>query len=133
MPFNAKLGLAACLGCLTLVGTLAAFQLPPFREYPGVEYRLGEIRLPPDYQEKTEWTFARLMYPQAPGGRYGRGGGFGGRGGRGGGNWTEGNSMWTQDYPRADRHFAEALRRLTRIHGRSVEQPINLDNGTVFD
>jgi len=41
--------------------------------------------------------------------------------------------MWTQDYPRADRHFSEALRRLTRIHGRSVEQPINLDDGAVYD
>jgi hypothetical protein len=142
MPFNAKLGLAACLtGVIlvgvTLVGTLYASQVPPFREYPGVEYKLGEIPLPPDYQEQTEWTFARLMYPQAPGGRYGRGGGYGnngGRGGRGGGGvWTEGNSIWTQDYPRADRHFSEALRRLTRIHGRSVEQPINLDDRTVYE
>jgi hypothetical protein len=71
------------------------------------------------------------MYPQAPGGRYGRSRGFGGRGG--GGLWTEGNSIWTQDYPRADRHFAEAVRRLTRIHTRSVEQPINLDDGAVYD
>ncbi len=130
MPLNAKLGLAAWLAGVTLIGSLYAFQVPPFREYPGVEYELGEIPLPPDYQEQTEWSFARLMYPQAPGGRYGRGGG---RGGRGGGSWAEGNSIWTQDYPRADRHFSEALRRLTRIHSRSVEQPINLDEGTVYD
>jgi uncharacterized protein DUF4159 len=130
MLFNAKLGLAACLA-VTLVGALYAFQVPPFREYPGVEYELGEIPLPPDYQEQTEWTFARLMYPQAAGGRYGR---LGGRGGRGGGGvWTEGNSIWTQDYPRADRHFSEALRRLTRIQGRSVEQPINLNDGNVYE
>jgi hypothetical protein len=38
-------------------------------------------------------------------------------------------SSWTQDYPRADRHFLLALRRLTRIHVRSVEQPVNLDDG----
>ncbi len=37
--------------------------------------------------------------------------------------------MWTQDYPRADRHFAQAMRRLTRIHVRSTEQPVNLDDG----
>ena len=139
MPFNAKLGLAASLAAVTaagvtLVGTLFALQVPQFREYPGVEYELGEIPLPPDYQEQTEWTFARLMYPQAAGGRYGRLGGYGGRGGRGGGGvWTEGNSIWTQDYPRADRHFSEALRRLTRIHGRSVEQSINLNDGNVYD
>ena len=115
-----------------LLGSLWAFQAP-FREYPGVEYRLGDIPLPQDYQEKTEWAFARLMYPPAPGGRYGRGFGYG-YGYRGGSSyWTEGNSIWTQDYPRADRHFVQALRRLTRIHVRSVEQPINLDDGSVYD
>jgi hypothetical protein len=41
--------------------------------------------------------------------------------------------MWTQDYPRADRHFVLALRRLTRLHVRSVEQPVNLDEGGVGD
>jgi len=63
---RAKSGLAMCLTGIALVlltGTLFAFQLPPFREYPGVEYRLGDIPLPPDYREKNEWTFARLMYP----------------------------------------------------------------------
>jgi hypothetical protein len=113
-----------------LLGSLYAFQ-QPFREYPGVEYRLGDIPLPPDWQEKTEWTFARLMYPPAPGGRYGRGYGF--RGMRGNGDWTEGNTIWTQDYPRADRHFVQAVRRLTRIHVRSVEQPVNLNDGSVYD
>jgi hypothetical protein len=117
---------------LVLLGTLYAFQAP-FREYPGVEYRLGDIPLPADYQEKSEWTFARLMYPPAPGGRYGRSFGYGGYGYRGAGHWTEGNSIWTQDYPRADRHFVQAVRRLTRIQVRSVEQPINLDDGSVYD
>src|SRR5206468_2259322 len=85
---------------------------------------------PPDWEEKTEWAFARLMYPQAAG--YGRG--FGrGYGRYGSGNWLEGYTMWTQDYPRADRHFSLAVRRLTRIHVRSVEQPINLDEREQFD
>jgi len=112
---------------VAFLGTLPALQLP-FREFPGVEYRLGDIPLPSDWQEKTEWAFARLMYPPAAGGRYGRGYGF-----RWGGRWTEGNSIWTQDYPRADRHFVQALRRLTRIQVRSVEQPVNLDEGAVYD
>ena len=115
---------------LALLGMLYGFQLP-FREFPGVEYRLGDIPLPPDFQEKTEWAFARLMYPQSPFGRGGRGFGF--RGFGGGGQWTQGNTMWTQDYPRADRHFVQALRRLTRLHVRSVEQPVNLDEGGVGD
>ena len=106
-------------GVVTLLGALYAFQ-QPFREYPGVEY--NNFPLPSDYQEKTEWTFSRLMYPQISG-RYG----FGYR--RYGGDWRRGLSMWTQDYPRADRHFLQAMRRLTRIHTRSVEQPVNLDDG----
>jgi hypothetical protein len=104
-------------GAVVLLGALYAFQ-QPFREYPGVEY--SDFPLPPDYQEKTEWTFARLMYPQING----RGFGF-----RSGGDWRHGLSMWTQDYPRADRHFLRAVRRLTRIHTRSVEQPVNLEDG----
>jgi hypothetical protein len=37
-------------------------------------------------------------------------------------------SSWTQDYPRADRHFLTAVMRLTRIDARPVEQPVNLDD-----
>jgi hypothetical protein len=124
MTLRMSFGLGAVLA---LIGTLSAFQLP-FREFPGVEYRLGDIPMPADALERTEWTFARLMYPPAPRGRYGRGFGF-----RGGGVWTDGNSIWTQDYPRADRHFSLAVRRLTRLHVRSVEQPVNLDEGGEFD
>jgi hypothetical protein len=116
-------------GCAALIGSLLAFQRP-FREFPGVEYRVGDIPLPPDYQEKTEWAFARLMYPPAPGGRYG---GFRGFGRNGYGDWTQGNAIWTQDFPRADRHFVQAVRRLTRLQVRSVEQPVNLDEGDAYD
>jgi hypothetical protein len=106
-----------CGGLLLLSGVYAWQQ--PFREYPGVEY--DNFPLPPDYQEKTEWAFARLMYPPFSGGR-----GYGYRYRR---DWTLGASNWTIDYPRSDRHFAQALRRLTRVHARSVEQPVNLDDG----
>ncbi len=121
---------ASCFSAgLVLLGALYAFQLP-FREYPGVEYRIGDIPLPPDAFEKTEWTFARLMYPPAPyRGGFANGGFYRFRGG----DWTRGYAMWTQDYPRADRHFVAALRRLTRIHVRSVEQPVNLDDREVYD
>jgi hypothetical protein len=106
------------IACATVcIGTLFAFQRP-FREYPGVEY--DGMPLPSDWQEKTEWAFARLMYPPGPNDGYA---------GRFDGDWREGLSLWTQDYPRADRHFSAALRRLTRIHVRSVEQPVNLDDG----
>jgi hypothetical protein len=106
-------------GGVIFVVSLVAFQ-KPFRQYPGVEYE--DFPIPPDWQEKTEWAFARLMYPQIRGR-------FSGFGAYGNGEWTHGYSMWTQDYPRADRHFSQAVRRLTRIHARSVEQPVNLDDG----
>jgi len=112
-------------GTVAALGSLCAFQIP-FREFPGVEYRIGDIPLPSDWSEKTEWAFARLMYPPY---RYARYGGYR----FGGGQWTQGFSIWTQDYPRADRHFVQALRRLTRLHVRSVEQPVNLDEGDVYD
>ena len=102
-------------GSVLLLSAAAAFQRP-FREYPGVEYE--NFPLPPDYQEKTEWAFARLMYPP-----------IAGYGWRSRGDWTQGASNWTIDYPRSDRHFSAALRRLTRVHVRSVEQPVNLDDG----
>jgi hypothetical protein len=99
-----------------LLGVLYAQR--PFRQYPSIEY--GEsVPLPRDWQRSSEWVFARLMYPQGPldGYRYDTG------------DWRKGLSLWTQDYPRADRAFAQAVRRLTRVDARSVEQPVNLDDG----
>jgi hypothetical protein len=109
------------LAGLALFATLAAFQLP-FREYPSME-PYDEVERPPDWEEKTEFVFGRLMYPQHPEARFTRYSRW--RGGRV--DWREGATSWTQDYPRADRHFLMALRRLTRIQARSVEQPVNLD------
>jgi Domain of unknown function (DUF4159) len=107
---------------LAALTALSAFQ-KPFREYPGLEY--SNFPIPPDYQEKTEWAFARLMYP--PVGRYYGGVEFNG-------SWKNGASNWTMDYPRSDRHLSQAVRRLTRIHVRSVEEPIDLDDdGDVYD
>jgi hypothetical protein len=107
---------------LALAGAVYGFQ-KPFRQFISLE-GYDNIPLPPDYNEKTEWVFGRLMYPQHPEAR------FGGRGYRrfGGLDWREGGTSWTQDYPRADRHFAQALRRLTRVHVRSAEQPVNPDD-----
>src|SRR5579871_3198395 len=102
-------------------GALFAFQ-KPFRQYPGIEY--DDFPLPKDWNEKTEFMFARLMYPPGP---------RGGFRGYQSADWAHGGTMWTQDYPRADRHFAAAVRRLTRIHIRSVEQPVNLDDGDDVD
>jgi hypothetical protein len=107
-------------GAALLTSVFAAKR--PFRVYPSME-PYDDVELPPDFNDQSEWVFARLMYPQHPRAR------FGGYRRFGGGDWREGGTSWTQDYPRADRHFAQALRRLSRIHVRSVEQPVNLDDG----
>jgi hypothetical protein len=106
------------LACtLILVGALYAAD-GRFREYPSVEY--GMVPLPADWQQNAEWAFARLMFP--PGANDGYRGRFDG-------DWRKGLSLWTQDYPRADRAFSQAVRRLTRVSARSVEQPVNLEDG----
>jgi hypothetical protein len=118
------------IAVLALATALPAFQnfRKPWREYPAFEY--NDFPIPPDYQERTEFVFARLMYPNAQ--FYGRGRGYGRRFGA---DWREGGRgvFWTMDYPRSDRHFMLALRRLSRIHARSVEQAINVDDGDQYD
>ena len=109
--------LAGVVGSGLLVFTL--FAQKPFREYPAWEHN-GEP-LPRDYQLPAEWAFARLMYPTTHH-QFDWQSEF-----RRGFDWREGNTNWTIDYPRSDRHLALALKRLTRIDVRSVEQPINLD------
>jgi hypothetical protein len=116
-----RLFCALSLG-LVLIGGVFAFQRP-FRVYRSLE-AYDDIPLPPDWKEQTEWVQARLMYPQHPEARFAR---FARRFG-GMLDWRQGGTSWSQDYPRADRHFAQALRRLTRVHARSVEQPVNPDD-----
>ncbi len=121
VPIQLRRAGVLLLGAACLLSAVYATQRP-WKEYPGVEYNTFPI--PKDYQERTEWAFARLMYP--PISPY-----FGGF--QFLGDWREGESNWTMDYPRSDRHLSAALRRLTRIHVRSVEQPINLDDGDVYN
>jgi len=71
--------------------------------------------LPPDAAEKTEFTFARLRYPS-----FGRD------------YWGWGGS-WAVDYPKADRQFLQGVRRLTRIHTRSVEEVVDLNGDEIYD
>jgi len=124
-PGQIRIAAVSILGSLALLTALYATQnaaRKPWREYPGLEY--SHYPIPPDYQEKTEWAFARLKYPPVSPWR----GGFNFQG-----DWREGGSNWTMDYPRSDRHLSAAIRRLTRIHARSVEQPLDLDDGDVYD
>jgi len=98
---------------LTTVGkrTARAAQQPgKFREYPAWEY--NDFPMPPDSNVPGEWVFARFMYRSVP-------------------MWRPGN--WTIDYPRSDRHLSAAVRRLTRIQARSVEQPVAAGCGHARD
>ena len=65
---------------------------------------------------KSEYSWSRLRYSSA-GGSYGGYGGYG-----------FGRGRWSTDYPKADRQFLIALRRLTRIQARPVEQVVDLDS-----
>lgn len=93
-------------------GLLTAFQRGRFFEDQ-------EEPTPSDAGEKTEWQFARLSYDMYDGG-----------GGRGRGRFR---GAWSVDYPQADRHFAQGIRRLSRIHTRSVEEVVDLDTDKIFD
>jgi len=113
MRLATLLGISA-LGLAVWGGLLLAQR--PFKEYPAIEY--SEFPLPSDYNQKTEWTRARLRYPDVfgfpnPALRYADGRMFPG--------------FWTMDYPRSDRHLLAGVRRLTRIDARSVEQVVDLD------
>jgi hypothetical protein len=110
------LGFACC--CLIATPGLAQRE---FREYIPYERGYGEgAPLPADFAAPAEFVVGRLMFPQVRSGSV-----FG----AGGGDWRQGNTAWAVDYPLGDRTFAALLRRLTTIGVRSVEQPVNLDDG----
>lgn len=91
----------------------ALYAQKEFRQYMGVEYY--DFPLPPDWKEKTEFVFARLRYPA-----YGR-------------TFRGSDQSWSIDYPRADRHIAQGIRRLTRVNIRSVEQVVDLDDDDIYN
>ena len=92
---------------LILIPLFALLAQHGFREFPFEE--INPAPVPPDAREKTEWAFARLRYPTYGGFRVG--------------------PYWAMDFPKADRHFVQGVRRLTRIHTRSSEQVVDLDEG----
>lgn len=95
------------MAALTAWGVLRAQR--PFQEYRAIEY--NDFPVPDDWNEKTEFTRARLRCPGIYLHGYGDGGPL----------------NWTIDYPRSDRHLLQGIRRLTRIHTRSVEQVVDMD------
>ena len=86
-------------------------------QYYGRRYRGYDDYYGGDSNEKAEFYWSRLRYSS----RYG-GGGFGG------GFYEYGGfAGWSRDYPKADRQFLLAMRRLTRVQTRSTEQVVDID------
>ena len=123
MPTRRKTAFLTATALMLVAG--AAWAEREFRVLRGFEAHADYTDLPTDWREPAGFVVARLMYPP------GWGGGFGfGRGG----NWRSGGTTWAVDYPKGDRYYASILRRLTTIDVRSVEQPVNLEDGDdVFD
>jgi hypothetical protein len=110
------------LGIVALTVCGAVLGQKPFKEWPAIEY--DDFPLPPDWNQKAEWTRARLRYPDIMGYPdvplvYNDGRPFPG--------------YWTMDYPRSDRHLLEGVRRLTRIESKSVEQVVSFGDDDMYN
>lgn len=105
---------AAILLSILGLGVWSAFAQRGLRSF--LDEEDNPAPMPADANERTEFVFARLRYPSKRNGYWGRGGG-----------------SWATDYPKADRQFLQGVRRLTRIHSRSVEEVVNLDTDDVYN
>jgi hypothetical protein len=110
----------AVLLLLAGAGTgLRALQRGGFQDDEFGSARQALTYSPDSENGKSEYTWSRLRYTAA-------GSGYGGYGYGRGGNWA-------RDYPKADRQFLIALRRLTRIKARPTEQVVDLDSDEIFN
>ena len=111
-----RLRTALAVGILGLAAWSVLRAQKPFKEWPAIEY--VDFPLPADYQDKHEWTRARLRYPDIYG--------YPERSM----TLNDGRAFpgyWTMDFPRSDRHLLAGVRRLTRIDTKSVEQVVTFD------
>ena len=67
---------------------------------------------PPDAHEKTEFAFARLRFRSQR--DYYR-------------------ARWGTDANKSERQFIQGIRRLTRIHTRSIEEVVDIDSDSIYD
>jgi len=92
-------------------------------------YAQGLRALPYEAQpgdQKAEFYWSRLRYTSSGYGASGYGFGYGG-------GFGYGFFGWSRDYPKADRQFLMALKRLTRIQMRPTEQVVDLDSDDIFN
>ncbi len=74
---------------------------------------------PPDAWEKTEFAFARLRFRSPRDGNRGY--------------YRFGHARWGTDSNKSERQFIQGLRRLTRIHARSVEEIVDIDSDEIYN
>src|SRR5689334_8273183 len=104
--------IAPVLLLLSLSGSLLA--VPQFQRFGNYQSSAYDS----EQNQKAEFGWSRLRYN---GTRL-----YGGFGGFGGGDWS-------RDYPKADRQFLIALRRLTRINARPFEQVVDLNSDDIYN
>lgn len=119
MRFSFLLVPATVLALGFQLGSLAAAPKTP-QPMPG-QFQWGRY-MPPPKPERAEFAWSRLQYDAAVGSQGGWGYG-----------WRRRRGLWSTDYPKADRTFLDALRRLTRVNARSYEQVVNLNNDDVYN
>ncbi|HEY2470245.1 MAG TPA: DUF4159 domain-containing protein [Terracidiphilus sp.] len=109
---------------LPLVASTCVFFYLTSRAYQWFGSSPHDPVTPGSANEKAEFSWSRLHYTAAERSFAGFGYGYGGYGG----SWS-----WSRDYPKADRQFLMALRRLTRTNARSTEQVVDLDSDDIFN
>jgi Domain of unknown function (DUF4159) len=102
--------LAALAFVLVLAGTVCARN----RWWQYEREMQDPVNDPPDADKDAEFTFARLRYrsPRDRGFRRAR---------------------WGTDANKSERQFIIALRRLSRVNGKSIEQIVDIDSDEMFD
>ncbi len=106
-----KLTPIALISFFCLVAAVYGFQRD--RSNPLWYEMQNPVADPPDAGEKTEYTFARLRYESVN--RYRRRGG------------------WGTDANKAERQFVQGVRRLTRVHTKSVEQVVDINSDDMYN
>jgi hypothetical protein len=102
----------------------AAQQERGVRRWAQYEWEMQDpIPDPPDAWDEAEFAVGRLRFRSPLDGNRGFGGFRGGRGRR----------RWGIDANKGDRVFSQILRRLTRIHVRSVEQIVDINSDDMYD
>jgi hypothetical protein len=115
MRIKSRFAVVLTVACVAALSAWAAVRggVRGVEQYPD-EIEHPETGLPRDADEQTEFQFARLRYmtPFRSGFAFYR---------------------WGTDAPKSERQFMQGVRRLTRLHVRSVEQVVNLDDQSTFD